>query len=457
MKLKKINNIKTWMLTFCVSGLMASCSDNIDLPAVDETSYEIANSSLAFLTDKYGASRVDSLYFSDNGSTDFYVNLSQPASTAQTFSIVYDLTALNNYNLANGTAIQALPDSLVTISGDAVVAAGESKSGAVKISYKSTDALEKNGLYAIPLTVKGNGVQTSLDKGEFVLMLRDITKMPNCHKDNGLQVISCMEVNDGNPLYNLSFTLEKSGKYFFDQVVLFSGNINYNEATGEVYNYNNDNIMQCLKYKEKYLEPLQRKGMKVILGILGNHDRAGVANLTKEGAKAFARELKAVCDAYNLDGVMFDDEYSKYGTYPGFEPSATTSAASRLCYETKQIMPDKLVQVYVYGKLSYTTAVDGNNPGTFVDYALQDYNVYHDLAASFPGMPRKGMIQASIELAKGLALSAETYADIRTQGYGGTMFFGLTPDRTNMGLFNMVANAFYDDNVVLGARIDKDW
>lgn len=456
MKLTKINNIKTLALALCMGGLMASCSDSIDLPSMDEELYTSPTESLAFLTNKYGASNVDSLYFSDNGSTDFYVNLLKPASSAQTFTIVYDLKALNTYNMANGTKVEALPEDLVTIAGDATVAAGESKSAAVKISYKSAEALAKNGLYAIPLVVKGSGAEASKEKGEFVLMLRDITKMPDCHKENGLQVISCMEINDANPLYNLSFTLEKSGKYLFDQVILFSGNINYNEETGEVYNYNNENIAHCLKYKEKYIEPLQRKGMKVILGILGNHDRSGVANLTKEGAKAFAKELKAVCDAYNLDGVMFDDEYSSYGSYPGFAtPSA--SAAARLCYETKQAMPDKLVQTYVYGKLSYLPSVDGHAPGTFIDYANQDYRVMGDLSNDYEGLPKKAMIQASIELARGYASSASTYRNIREAGYGGTMFFGLSPKRTYPEIFNRVANAFYDENVLIGERIEKDW
>ncbi|MDK7751151.1 chitinase, partial [Brevibacterium sp. UMB10442] len=106
------------------------------------------------------------------------------------------------------------------------------------------------------------------------------------------------------------FTLKNSKKYFFDQVVLFAGNINYNEETGEVYNKNNENVTQLLNYKEKYLAPLRAKGIKVIMGILGNWDRAALTNLTEEGAKAFARHMKAMCDAYDLDGVFLDDEYS---------------------------------------------------------------------------------------------------------------------------------------------------
>ena len=88
--------------------------------------------------------------------------------------------------------------------------------------------------------------------------------------------------------------------------------------------------------------------MKVILGILGNHDRSGVANLSKEGAIKFAQELKAVVEAYELDGVFFDDEYSSYGSYPGFV-TPSVEAASRLCYECKRIMPDKLIELMSTG------------------------------------------------------------------------------------------------------------
>ena len=39
---------------------------------------------------------------------------------------------------------------------------------------------------------------------------------------------------------------------------------------------------------------------------------------------------------YQLDGVFFDDEYSKYSGAPGFEPSPSSEAAARLCYETRK-------------------------------------------------------------------------------------------------------------------------
>lgn len=112
-----------------------------------------------------------------------------------------------------------------------------------------------------------------------------------------------MEVNDTNPLNNLSFTLKSNGKPLVDALIIFSANINYNAETGRVYIFNNENVQALLDNREHYLKPLQDRGMKIILGLLGNHDRSGVANMSKETAQAFAQEVKAMCDAYQLDGI----------------------------------------------------------------------------------------------------------------------------------------------------------
>ena len=77
-----------------------------------------------------------------------------------------------------------------------------------------------------------------------------------------------------------------------------------------VYLANNENVQFLLDNNDKYLQPLRKAGMKIIISILGNHDEAGVAQLSDMGAREFARELAAYCRAYNLDGVAFDDEYS---------------------------------------------------------------------------------------------------------------------------------------------------
>lgn len=455
MTFMNINNIKTLALSMLGMALAVSCSESIDVPLVPESGYKPLENNLAFITDKYGCSNQDSLVFNEKGSTDFYVNLTQAAKADEEYTLVYDAEVLGNYNKTHGTAFEALPSLLVTVNGTAKVNAGSMKSSKVTVSYTTAPYLDENGVYAIPLSVKGASL-ASKEKGEFVLLVRDITKMPDCHKDNGLQVISCMEVNDANPLHNLCYTLKDSKKYVFDQVILFSGNINYNAESGEVYNYNNENVQHLLDYKEKYLKPLQEKGMKVILGILGNHDRSGVANLSKEGAIKFAQELKAVVEAYDLDGVFFDDEYSNYGTYPGFV-RASQEAASRLCYECKRLMPDKLVEVYVYSRTARLSPVDGHVPGSYIDYALQDYGVYGDLSGSYEDMPRTAMIQASSEFGQGRIISQSTAREIKEDKYGGTMVFGLTPKNGHVSRLNNITRAFYGEETVQTGKYDKDW
>lgn len=77
-----------------------------------------------------------------------------------------------------------------------------------------------------------------------------------------------------------------------------------------------------LRNADKFIRPLQAKGIKVVMTILGNHDEAGMGNLSEAAAKDFAKELKAYLDIYGLDGIDFDDEYTSYNNSnpsPGFE------------------------------------------------------------------------------------------------------------------------------------------
>ena len=98
-----------------------------------------------------------------------------------------------------------------------------------------------------------------------------------------------VETNDTNPLNALEFVLKDSGKLFFDDIILFSANINYNAETGRVYVLNNPNVQFLLDNNEQFLQPLRKRGMKVILGILGNHDAAGVAQLSDMAAASLPR------------------------------------------------------------------------------------------------------------------------------------------------------------------------
>ena len=57
---------------------------------------------LAFITDKYGCSNVDSLVFNENGTIDFYVNLTQAPKANEDYTLVYDAKVLEDYNKNEG-------------------------------------------------------------------------------------------------------------------------------------------------------------------------------------------------------------------------------------------------------------------------------------------------------------------------------------------------------------------
>ncbi|TDS09744.1 glycoside hydrolase family 18 protein [Sphingobacterium paludis] len=297
---------------------------------------------------------------------------------------------------------------------------------------------------------------------------QDQLPVASAEKSTGIKIVSCMEVNDTNPLNNLSLTLKNSGKPLVDMVILFSSNINYDQQTGKVRVTHNDNVTHLLENKDKYLKPLKDRGMKVILSILGNHDRAGVANLDEQTARDFASEIRNVCATYDLDGVFFDDEYSRYENPPppGFV-TPSYRAAARLCYETKMAMPEKLVMVYVYsltGDFGGANAIPQAQAGAYIDYALHDYLASFDLSTRYPGLPRSGWGMSSGEYALNRYPTTAALQNLRSGGYGAHLIFAFDPNRANFSSRQMpalqnIASILFDDELVFDTthRYTKDW
>ena len=458
------NNITT-ILMGITSVVAFSCTTDVDVMQLNEERYTASSEAGLLMIDQFGAQKADSLNFSKKGTTNVFLHLQKPMMAETSYTLSYDEAALTAYNASHGTKLKALPAELVEIPATATIAQGNVKSASIAVTYKTSATLDSLGTYALPITAMTEKTSDGKEanKASFVLLVKDLSKMPDCHKPTGIEIISCMEVNDCNPLNNLCFTLKRSGKLLIDQVILFSGNINYNVETGQVYVSNNENVQHLLDYKEKYLKPLQEKGIKVILGILGNHDRSGIANLTPKGAKLFAKDIKSVLDAYELDGVFFDDEYSNYDGSPGFEPYPSNGAAARLCYETKKAIGNKIVSVYAYGRTSSFNSVDGHKPGEFVDYALHDYLQSADLSSAYPGLSKQRMGLFSQEYNRNRFAQPSYLRRLRAGGYGCHMIFAMDPFRANFSYaqipsMNSIAKELFDDELVYNGRpYRKDW
>lgn len=465
---------KYWIAAFMLAGgLLTACSEDITVGTLDENRYSTGDGSvMGYISDNNGKRMFSNVEFRDAG--DMYLQLKTTAKLASeaTVAVSYDETILTEYNNTYGTTYEVFPQAKVTLADGGTISLnkGSEQSAAMKISYTSDGSLSPEKSYVIPLRMKVTSGDFKLAEADQTRMIfiKDLTGIPDCTKyvdgAPGVKVFSCMEVNDTNPLNNLSFTLASNGKPLVDALIIFSANINYNEETGRVYIFNNENVKAILDNREKYLKPLQDRGIKIILGLLGNHDRSGIANMSKETAQEFAKEVKAMCDAYQLDGIFVDDEYSNYEysnitpgfVYPGKEPAA------RLCYEVKKIQPERWVVAYCYSTTYGLPAIDGMNSGEFVDYALHDYGGSSDLTSYFPGMPKSNMGLYSQEFSQGRTASESNLKRMRDNGYLSHMIFAMDPNRSNFALqylaMQRMARAFYDDELVFdGIKYPKDW
>lgn len=455
-------------------GLLTACSDDISIGSIDENRFTTGDGSvMGYISDNNGKRMFSNVEFRNEGNMYLQLNTTTKLGSEAVVNVSYDETVLAEYNNTYGSAYEAFPQEKVTFTDGGAIKLdkGSMQSAAMKVSYTSNGSLSPDKSYVIPLRVKVTSGDFKLAKADQTRMIfvKDLTVIPDCTKyidgTPGVKVFSCIEVNDTNPLNNLSFTLAGSGKPLVDALIIFSANINYNEETGRVYIFNNENVKAILDNREKYLKPLQDRGIKIILGLLGNHDRSGVANMSNETAQEFAKEVKAMCDAYQLDGIFLDDEYSDYEysdftpgfVYPGQEPAA------RLCYEVKKIQPERWIAVYAYSRLYGLPAIDGMNSGEFVDYALHDYGRSSDLSSYFPGMPKSNMGLYSQEFSRGRTASENELKRMRDNGFLSHMIFAMDPNRANFNSTQLpamqrMARAFYDDELIFdGIKYPKDW
>ncbi|ETS30816.1 hypothetical protein BB987_03200 [Photorhabdus temperata] len=113
-----------------------------------------------------------------------------------------------------------------------------------------------------------------------------------------------------------NFVVKRTEKPFFSDVILFAANINSNASKNPVLFYN-DEISSILKGNISLVHNLQKKGIRVQLSYLGNHQNAGWScNMSKETATALANEMVDDVVKYGLDGVNIDDEYSRCSGNP---------------------------------------------------------------------------------------------------------------------------------------------
>lgn len=367
---------------------------------------------------------------------------------------------VKEYNFDHGTEYKVFPADACTIAneGKLTVKKGET-SATVEVTINPSEKLEFVTTYMVPLqaVAKTEGVSVKKEKTYVDLLVSKASSKK-------IRNICYFEVNDCNPLNALEYLLD-DGQPFFDAVVLFAGNINWNESKQEVYFHANPNVQALLDNSEELLQPLRKKGIKVLMDVLGNHDRAGVAGLSDYGCEQFGRTLAQLCLDYKLDGIGFDDEYSNYyggGSNKWFAGPSEQQAA-RLCYETKKALKELCpwetwVHLYYLGYIQRSlpsVTIDGKEiqPGEFIDNVCADYG---GAASPVKGMTNSGCAGTSIQLNFGQTISESFARQKMEQGYGWIMWFSFDPSGTgsvgsnrahSLEQFRNMAKGCYGQNV----------
>lgn len=425
-----------------VTSVFTACEDDIVIPNGDSGKLETVDGVYGMVKSLAGARELTAIsVFGDKAATGhLYFELTKAADKDITVTFTVDQAALDAYNAAHGTSYTMYPNASLANGGTITVKSGEKKSAPVELTIQAGGSI--GSTYAVAVSATANdGVEMSAANQTYVYLVKPQPAIPDSRKGDILT--HCfVEVNDENILNMGEYTMKKSGKPFFDVVSIFAANINQDAETGRVRVFCNDKVSFLLENADKYIRPLQAKGVKVTMTILGNHDEAGMGNLSEAAAKDFAQELKAFLDIYGLDGIDFDDEYTNYNNSnpgPGFEKRSRANFA-RLVYECRQAFGDKLIGVYEYGSLdSPDGEVEGVKVGDIVDYMTYGYyqnqnpnGAFGREESHFENLPKSKYAplpwKINDELSGGWnGFDKSKFQKVKDEGYGIQMFYNPKP------------------------------
>ena len=150
--------------------------------------------------------------------------------------------------------------------------------------------------------------------------------------------MSYVEVNS-NSLQNVGCYIRSDNQQpFFSMTALFAANINGSHPN-EPKIFFNEQAEAVLKSSQ--IKNLHKKGVRVLITLLGNHQNAGWSCMTDEtAAQKFADKIVTMVNQNQFDGVDIDDEYSDCQTnnysmimlaqaiksHPGFKGKLLTKA-----------------------------------------------------------------------------------------------------------------------------------
>lgn len=315
-----------------------------------------------------------------------YCRLTRPAERAMTITAAVDESLVEACNEEYGTDLLPFPAGNVTIAGNGTiaVAAGERISDKIQVSFKS-DGLAA-GTYLLPIAISSNDAALT-DEGKAVyygVKVRGID-LGDYELDTDYLNVFYLNTTEYQPLLADIWMLQKTEamppfntlweRTYGNIVNLRIVQIGYEADTERALLVLNSDIRYVLEHADKYIRPLQDKGRKVCLSLEGNGSGLGFCNLTDSQIADFTAQVKAVVDAYELDGINFFDRNAGYGL-EGM-PAMNTTSYPKLIKSMREAMPDKLLTLADYEEPTEyfwdTEATGGIEVGQYLDYAWSGY------------------------------------------------------------------------------------
>ncbi|MFI9163187.1 endo-beta-N-acetylglucosaminidase H [Kitasatospora aureofaciens] len=264
---------------------------------------------------------------------------------------------------------------------------------------------------------------------------------------SGPLMTAYVEVNN-NSIANVGeYVLAADSSNVFDIALVFAANIN-RDGQKACLGFN-QHVQDVLDNAAELIKPLQRKGIRVLLSVVGNHQGVGFANFTDQpSAAAFADELVQAVTAYGLDGIDFDDEYADYPTSGAGQTNAW-SFPYLVDALRKKLGKDKTISLYFIGPSAETLTYGDIDVGKLLDYSWNPSYGSFD-PPEVPGLTRAQLAAAAIDIqdeeAGGWATAQDLAKQTKEQGYGVYNTYRLPDTDVSKGL-STVTKILYNSDV----------
>lgn len=318
-----------------------------------------------------------------NKSDVLYIELTQPAIQAETYTVKVDEAQVAVYNAKNEVNYLLFPAEQVTLEnkGTLTVEQGKQKSNTVTVSFTYNKSLS-SGVYLLPLTIDIKSESTIIaEKYHTLYYLIDVWAETLAeHKVTEKDFIQLVGLDPelANPLLINRLYIEM---YRFNEPTLYfnpSDIVNLQYATVKAdenklpYLFLKEELAYVLSKRGKYIQPLQQQDHKVCLAIKGGGDGIGFSNLSDFQRETFIYRIKQVIDQYALDGVNLHD--SEFGIEQKNNTNDAANGLGLFVQQLRKVLGDKII-TYTQTEESPQGITDEQAEiklGEWVDYAWTD-------------------------------------------------------------------------------------